>query len=316
MFSQTTEGLRKKQFIGSMAVLRSESGGSAWQIGSKKDLDIFPKSTEQFNNIPNIAINHVFKEYKPSQPLFNSNSKILTMGSCFADRLRLFLRMSGHAAENIDVPAGLNNSYAIRQFIEWALTGKQASDGYWYDEADGEIIKYTTPSDHQLFRSAFQEMDGFVVTLGLSEVWRDKKTGGVFWRGVPKEMFNTEEHEYVLTSSTENAQNIQRIIELIREHCGDKPIILTLSPVPLAATFSGKPCISADCVSKSILRVALNEIESQEFDGVYYWPSFELVKWVGAHTNFNAYGGDGSSRHVAEGLVKLIIDQFVGSFFD
>jgi hypothetical protein len=105
------------------------------------------------------------------------------------------------------------------------------------------------------------------------------------------------------------------VIELVRSVNPTAPIVLTLSPVPLKATFRDISCMSADCVSKSTLRVALDRVTSLGLEDVYYWPSFEIVRWVGAHLPWPAYGTGGSSRRVRRDLVREIIDAFVEVFW-
>ena len=49
---------------------------------------------------------------------------------------------------------------------------------------------------------------------------------------------------------------------------------------------------------------------------VYYRPSFEIVRWAGAHLSWPAYGlDDGKTRHVSRRLVAAIVDAFVETFF-
>ena len=48
--------------------------------------------------------------------------------------------------------------------------------------------------------------------------------------------------------------------------------------------------------------------------GTYYWPSFEIVRWLGGHVG-PFYGvDDGSSLHVSEALVGVITDLFIDQF--
>ena len=149
------------------------------------------------------------------------------------------------------------------------------------------------------------------------KVWRDKKTKGVFWRGVPNKVFSPELHESVTSTVEENVNNMKRIADLIHQTCGeDKHIIYTLSPVPLAATFQNRPTMVSDCVSKSILRVALDEyFRKHNPKNVYYWPSFEMVRWVGPHTEIPTLFEDNTTRHVNNSIVSIIIDNFVKAFF-
>ena len=93
-------------------------------------------------------------------------------------------------------------------------------------------------------------------------------------------------------------------------------IIFTLSPVPLNATFMGRPTIISDCVSKSILRVSLDEfLNNHVHENIYYWPSYEMVRWVGAHTDFPTLFEDNTPRHVNNKVVSIIINNFVRKFF-
>ncbi len=93
-------------------------------------------------------------------------------------------------------------------------------------------------------------------------------------------------------------------------------VVLTVSPVPLAGTTEHDSAITADCLSKSTLRVACEEaVAARRGEGVLYWPSFEIVRWLGAHFGPETpgpYGADdGNTRHVSEWLIDLIVALFV-----
>jgi hypothetical protein len=61
-----------------------------------------------------------------------------------------------------------------------------------------------------------------------------------------------------------------------------------------------------DLLSKATLRVAIQELLSSGPERVHYWPSFEVVKWLAAHTGWAAFG----SRHPSRWLVDIIVDAF------
>ena len=278
----------------------------------------FPRNKEDFIPIDELAKKYIFDHYYPELPMFGSDDKVVTMGSCFADRLRTWLRKNGKNADYITVPEGLNNSFAVRQWIEWICTGDRSSDAYWYDnDKSAGAFKWEPEQEQKELLDYFKTTKGFVVTYGLAEVWRDKKTKGVFWRGVPNKVFSPELHESVTSTVEENVNNMKRIADLIHQTCGeDKHIIYTLSPVPLAATFQNRPTMVSDCVSKSILRVALDEyFRKHNPKNVYYWPSFEMVRWVGPHTEIATLFEDNTTRHVNNSIVSIIIDNFVKAFF-
>lgn len=289
----------------------------AWHTNGM--IRFFPRSKEEFDDVYSLAKDFVFTEHGPQEPVFDSSSQVLTMGSCFASELRNVLELNNKNSEYIQVPEGLNNSFAVRQYLEWVCTGNRSSDAYWYDnDPSAGAYKWEPEQEQKDLLEYFKKVDGFVITLGLAEVWRDIETGGVFWRGVPEAAFDPNRHECVTSTVEENVKNIRRIVQLIRKYAGkDKTIVFTLSPVPLNATFLGRPTIVSDCVSKSILRVALDKF----FTGAkvpkacYYWPSYEMVRWTGSHLDFPTLYEDNTPRHVKRQIVDIIINNFISKFF-
>ena len=89
---------------------------------------------------------------------------------------------------------------------------------------------------------------------------------------------------------------------MIAEHFPQKKIIVTISPVALKRTFSGRDIIIANMESKSIFRAVATSI-SREFSNVIYWPSYEIV------LARDVYEEDG--RHVTPDGVNAIVDQFL-----
>ena len=288
----------------------------AWHTNNK--IRFLPRTKEQFDDIETLAEQYVFAEHGPEQPIFDNTSKIVTMGSCFASELRNVLSEDNKSTDYIQVPEGLNNSFAVRQYLEWALTGDRSSDAYWYDnDPSAGAYQWEPEDEQQKLLEHFKNTDGFVITLGLAEVWKDIETNGVFWRGVPESNFDPVKHECVTSTVQENVQNLKKMYRLIRKHAGkDKTIIFTLSPVPLNATFLGRPTIVSDCVSKSILRVSLEEFfKTNNLKNCYYWPSYEMVRWVGPHLDFPTLYEDNTPRHVKRQIVEIIIKNFITKFF-
>jgi hypothetical protein len=120
-----------------------------------------------------------------------------------------------------------------------------------------------------------------------------------------------------VSSVEENEANLRQIVELIRTVNPEAPIVLTLAPGALKATFGAESCLTADCVSKSILRVALDRVVKLGLDGVYYWPSFETVRWAGAHSRRRAFtdGWNGDARNASPHLVAAFMNAFVEAFY-
>lgn len=286
----------------------------AWYIPK---VNAYPTKQELFEtDLAAVIRDHVLPGHAPATPFLEQSTPVITLGSCFARELRVFLTFSGVNASRFWIPSGLNNTFAILDFFSWCITGKETGRGYRYERgADGAIGEWTPEAEREAYLESFARAGAFVFTIGLAEVWQDRETGSVFWRGVPKAIHDQGRHVFRLTSVDENAANLRQVISLIRQVNATAPIVLTLSPVPLLATFREISCLTADCVSKSVLRVALDQVMTDKLPGVYYWPSFEIVKWVGATLPWSAYGEGGSTRDVNRRLIGHIIDSFVASYY-
>ena len=257
----------------------------------------------------------------PSRPLFSKSSKILTVGSCFARNFRKWLLQRDYPVVNITVPEQLNNSLAVRGFFDWSFTGNDqlAKAGYQVNQ-QREIYQFGDGIDSGVYRDVLKNIDGAIITFGLGEIWRDKITKDVFWHAIPEHVFDADRHEPIASGTDWNVANMKATIDLLREHVGDIPIIFTLSPVPLNATFRGKTVWEADCVSKSVLRTALDVVMSEKPPNVYYWPAFEMVRWVGAHLGYSTFswrddpdvspGFTCDAQHPRQGVIKHITDAF------
>jgi GSCFA family protein len=314
--SETADGGR----LGALtAKRRRESywwGANRWHQDS--GVVRYPEDRHAFARaLPRLIRDQILPGHLPPEPLLGADDSVVTMGSCFAEELRDHLTSRGFASGNFWIPSGLNNTFAILDFISWCVTGNDTGAGFRYDRFDdGQIRRWLPDDKRDRYEQRLREAGAFVFTFGLAEVWQDRETGGVFWRGIPEKIFDADRHVFRLTTVEENEQNILRIVELIRSVNESAPIVLTLSPVPLMATFRGQSCVTADAVSKSVLRVAIDLVESRKLPNVWYWPSFEVVRWAGGHLPWPAYGiPDRRARHVTRYLVAEIIDAFVEAFY-
>ena len=165
--------------------------------------------------------------------------------------------------------AGLVNTFVLRQQFEWALEGKNFDDDLWVG-ARGTMV-LPTEAARRRTREMFERTSLFVVTLGLAEVWYQRRSADgddgaaeeeqVLWRAVPSDRFDSKRHGFRVSTVAENLENLRAIVRLVRKHCAPSAsIVFTLSPVPLAATFRGVACVTANAVSKSVLRVAVDEL--------------------------------------------------------
>lgn len=302
------------QLVGQLAADKQENV-EPWHFAPRV-VSAFPSKQAEFDDLSAVIENRILPGFLPRDPVFNKSSNVLTIGSCFAGELRNYLAEKGMNSDWLFVPPGLNNTFAVRNFVEWCLTGARSSDAYWYDEAaSGGAQKWVPEAEQERYRAIFERIDGLVLTVGLAEVWCDTVSQGVFWRGVPKSLYNPAIHKCRISTVEENTENLTRIVELIHSVRPRLPIVVTLSPVPLRATFEPMSCFAADCLSKSILRVAIDGLMRRTYPNVVYWPSFEIVRWLGGHVPMSMFGDDGNTRHVNRHAVRLILDSFIRHYY-
>jgi len=230
---------------------------------------------------------YILKGWVPEVPVITPQTQITAFGSCFAANISNWLAKRNFRVLNkaddakrayvVACGEGMVNSFVIRQQFEWAWENKVFDQPLWHGYK-AQDFGYD-PEVQAETKRIFDETDVFILTFGLSEVWYDEPTGNVFWRTIPKDVYDPERHKFRVSTVEENSDNLNAIYALIRKHRPDAKIIFTLSPIPLIATFRDNSCISSNSVSKAVLRVAIDEVVRDKADeGVLsYWPSYELI---------------------------------------
>jgi len=259
---------------------------------------------------------HILKGWVPQTPFITQKQHITTFGSCFATHVTSYLKGNGFnvgqnfaITDDIVIPVifcadAINNTFAVRQQFEWALEDRCILEHTWYHNSRKLILD--TNEMQQRTREKLLTTDIFIITLGLSEVWYNRETGEVFWGAIPTDIFDTSKYDFKVSTMWENKCNIKAIIDLIRKYRPEAHIIFTLSPIPLQATFRPVTCITANTVSKSILRVAVDETYRELNDSLlHYFPSYEVVRegFPDPYTEDN--------RHVRPEIIKFMMEQFV-----
>ena len=261
---------------------------------------------------------YVLKGWAPDNPVIHRDTQVTAFGSCFAQNISNHLakrkyNLTAEKSPDIYISymgEGMVNVHAIAQQFEWALEDKTIPDGLWHgykaeDYGVDETIRLHT-------KKALLETDFFILTLGLSEVWEDVVTGEIFWRAVPASKFDESRHRFRVLSMNETKEKIDQIYSIIRKNVPTAKVLFTLSPVPLAATFRQISCISANSISKSILRASLDEFlreYSEDLgENLFYFPSYEVI----SELFFNKFGDDG--RHPQREIIDLIMNMFEGTF--
>src|ERR1700733_1521762 len=223
--------------------------------------------------------------WQPPKPFISQTARITAFGSCFAANISKYLSERGFLVlgRDLDLYAhivrfgeGMVNSFAIRQQLEWGLGDREFPENLWF--GPNKEIAAVDPEVRQQTREIVTTADVFIITLGLSEIWYDKQSGEAFWRAIPAYLFDEAKHGFRLSTVDENLDNLRAIHNCIRRARPEAPIIFPPSPIPLMATFRPVSCLTANAVSKAILRVALDQfVTSADDANVYYFPSYEIM---------------------------------------
>jgi GSCFA family len=157
-------------------------------------------------------------------------------------------------------------------------------------------------------RQAVEHLDVLVFTLGLTEAWISRIDGAVFpiCPGVAGGSFDEQHHEFINFGTDAVCQDLAETIDFILERNAKARFILTVSPVPLIATNSGRSVLTATTYSKSVLRVAADEIE-RRYDCVAYFPSYEII--TGNHARGRYFADD--LRSVTDEGVQHVMRLFM-----
>ncbi|HUA54453.1 MAG TPA: GSCFA domain-containing protein [Candidatus Sulfotelmatobacter sp.] len=270
----------------------------------------YPDTPQIVDDLEGTIINFVAKDLSSAQPFVTAKSRFFTMGSCFARNLAISLTRQGYDARYMNIAEHVNTTFSNRAYVDW-LDGKLDGDvrerieALMGDEARRELLI-----------ECIRDTDVFIYTLGVAPCFFERGTGRFV---LPRpSMINTrtlaEKFEFRTTTVAENVDNIRYIIDFMRRLNPRMTIVITLSPVPLQITFEYESAVVADCLSKSTLRIAAHEIMQLGLPKLHYWPSFEIVRWLGGHTG-PVYGvDDGASWHVSESMIDLIIKCFLAVF--
>lgn len=282
--------------------------GGDWFRG--ENLNFFPQGSNLTE--ANAIYDYFLKGYAPAKPFITKSDYVTAFGSCFAQGVREYLLNNGYMTYNpvgnrwvpiVSIAEGINTTFTLLQQFDWAWGNKSISEGLWVSK---DKVKFSpTEEARQATKEIFDNTTVFILTLGLSEIWYDKITNEVFWRGVPKDKYDPARHAFRVSTVEENLENLEKIYAYIRKHRPDAQIIVTLSPIPLIATFREIPCTAASMVSKSILRVAVDNFQQNHKNDpkFWYWPSYELVKEL-----WNNYDND--KRHVRDTTTADIMAVF------
>jgi hypothetical protein len=139
-------------------------------------------------------------------------------------------------------------------------------------------------------RRAVEDMDVFIFTLGLTEAWLSTDDGAAYpvCPSVSGGTFDPRRHRFVNFGVSDVITNLRQCIALIRQKNKTAKMLLTVSPAPLVATLEDKSVLVATPYSKSVLRVAAEEVANADAD-IAYFLSYEVIAAAHARGRYFAF---------------------------
>ena len=244
-----------------------------------------------------------------------ADAQIATAGSCFAQHIGRNLRARGLGFMDMEpAPAFLTpdqadrfgynvfscrtgNVYTTRQLIQLfdeAYGDHEPQDWLWHREdrvidairpgvfanglADETTARALREAHLARVRAMFESLDIFVFTLGLTEVWlsRDDGTAYPSAPGVLGGTWDADRYVFHNMTSSEVRADLEAFRDKLQAVNSGARLLLTVSPVPLAATATQDHVLKATTYSKSVLRAVAGEM-CDAHDDVFYFPSYELI---------------------------------------
>lgn len=247
----------------------------------------------------------VLANLMPEAPFVDRNTPITTIGSCFAGNIAASLKEGGYNVHHLDVSERLFNPFALQAFTE-ALS------------ASGDLSEFAErwnvePEAAATMRTNIGQGGLLIITFGLSFVWIDKTTNEIVFDPTQKvgaRFLKADPERFVMepTGVAENVDAMAATLNAVRRINRGIKIVMTLSPVHMARAICDYPAVAADAISKSTLRCALHEIMSLRLHNTYYFPSFEILRWLGPMVDVTFGGFD--IQHIDPDWVAYTLSKF------
>ncbi len=252
-------------------------------------LNRFPLSPDELADVKSAAAKYILPGYAPDAPFLEMNTPVVSIGSCFAEHIAATLVKAGLPVQLLGVGETINMVLGTEEIMT-------------------KIISGDTP-EYFKARQNLRSASLLILTVGVAlQSFLDgqsiQRWGAEVGRRVTFRMLSVDEVYACL----------RKVIGMARAENPNVHIVLTLSPIPLKMS-SHLSVFGQDCLSKSILRTAIEAVLDRNIQGISYWPSFEIVRWLGGHSG-PFFGVDGEdNRHVSVPVLDAIMSMFVDHYF-
>ena len=279
---------------------------------NKKKVGRYPETRDFLGDLQKLIRDHIAVNLNREDKFVNKTTRFFTMGSCFARNLAKSLNDSGYVSHHMEISEYINTTFANRVFVDW-LSNSDVDD-----VVRDRIVELLPPgASKENTLQVIKNSDVFILTLGVAAAFFDRATGA-FVLPRPTALNSralAEKFLFRTTSVKENVDNVLHLIEFIRSISPEIKIVVTVSPVPLLASFEHELAVQADCLSKSTMRLVAHEVVSNSnVPNILYWPSFEVFRWAGSNASNYYAADDGAAWHVSEEKVAGTIRAFVDMF--
>lgn len=238
--------------------------------------------------------------------------RVATAGSCFAQHLSKaliaeginFLKTEAAPAEDAGALPSFSARYGnvyttrqVRQLFQRAYGMVETPKNFAWRREDGRFVDPFRPNEFPrgfatvedvarearthlaAVRRLFEQCDVFILTLGLTEVWVSDEGGfavplppGV----VASPLAGAAGFSPKNLSVGEMTEELTAFIDDLRLVNPGARVMLTVSPVPIIATFNERHVIVSNTYTKSALRVVAQQVCDLRGD-VLYFPSYEIA---------------------------------------
>jgi tetratricopeptide (TPR) repeat protein len=278
----------------------------------RKKVGRYPETKDFHGDFQKLISDHIAVNLNSEPKFLSKSTRFFSMGSCFARNLARSLHDRGYESHHMEISEYINTTFANRAFVDWLSNAD-------VDEAIRDrIVELLPPAwSKEATLQVIKHCDVFILTLGVAPAFFDKTTGEFV---LPrKSALNSralaEKYVFRTTTVQENVDNVLYLINFVRSISPGIKIVVTVSPVPLVASFEYESAVQADCLSKCTMRLTAHEVvNNSNIPNILYWPSFEVFRLAGSNASNYYAADDGAAWHVSEAKVAGTINAFVDMF--
>lgn len=247
---------------------------------------------------------------------FDPDDRIATAGSCFAQHIGHHLAQRGCNYMDLEpAPPAIGstdearargydlfscrygNIYTSRQLLQLLLAAQGRHtpaeavwmrDGRYFDALRPSVEPTGMASAQEVLAARerhlehvltmFKTLDVLVFTLGLTEGWESRLDGTMYPTapGTIAGQYDPSRHALRNLRYGEVMADMETFWQELRLLNPGARLLLTVSPVPLAATASDEHVLPATVYSKSVLRAVAGDL-AEDHEDIHYFPSYEII---------------------------------------